>query len=244
MSAPLLSLTAARIVAGPAVLASSLTLALPAPRALLVGDAEPILALLLGRARLDSGECLVLGEPLSALRPGYLGLAPLEPPMPPQMSPFAYVRWSARLAGLSPAEAEEMARGACHAVGMGSWSLQIPGPRDTVLRRMTMLAHAIVASPAVVVVEAPLVGLDAQGAGYMIEALARVAEGRCLILNSPRPAPASPDEALVKRLGGLVDLADFRHSEPPAEPSAGGLAAILPADHPVAALPTDHAGPD
>jgi hypothetical protein len=232
MNAPLLSLTSARVVAGPVVLSSDLSLSLPAPRAFLVGDAEPILGPLFGRARLESGEFLVLGEPLGSLRPGFLGLAPLELPMPPEMSPVAYVRWSARLAGLAPAEAEEMARGACHAVGMGSWAVQIPGPRDVVLRRLTVLAHAIVASPALLVVEAPLVGLDAQGASYVVEALGRIAEGRCLILSSTRPLPGSPEETLLKRLGGLVDLADLTPPDPTPPPAAPSPVPPLAGDEP------------
>lgn len=186
--------------------ASPRDLRLDGPRALLLGDASFLLAPLLHRAPLVSGSFLVQGQPLEQLDPRSLGGVPLDPPLPLNWSPLEYVTWSARLAGLPPAAATTSATQHCHELGLGAWSSRPLGQLHAVFRRITVLAHALVTAPSLLLLEAPLAGLAPDAASYLVQAISVAIQGRAALITSPPFLPEDPAARLAAAVDHLVDL--------------------------------------
>lgn len=194
-------------------------------RLLLVGDVSALMALLLGMptkrldddleapagwARVASGSLTVLGVDVTAEdHASRLGMAPLDPPLPPDWSAGEYVTWSARLSTLGKASASR-AEEALERVGLAKAAKRSTASLAVPERRALILAAAYVSSQSALVVEAPLRGLDAQGAAFVLTALGAVTEGRAAIVSSDRLGAGSPEMFIAKQAS---DLAYFARGE-------------------------------
>lgn len=206
-AAPFLVLTDA-VIATDDGTAGPLSLSLSGPRAVIIGQTEPLLGPLFRRARVTSGAFQLLGQPLDEVNPAQIGLAPLEPTLPLRLTPADYVRWSARLAGVPAREALPLAQRLCASVGLGSLANSPLGSLPALHRRLAVLAHALVTSPALLVAEAPLAGLDPSAAHYLLQALGYASQGRCILLSSTAPTPGSLDAQLADGADERLTLGD------------------------------------
>lgn len=206
-STPLLSLERARIDADGAVLLDGLTLRSQGDQLGLVGDWQPLFAVFGGGARVASGSVRVRGlHPLSAVRQAQVGFAPADPPLPEAWTARDYLAQSAELAGLSPRVARAEARWALAELGLAHLELRRLGTLTVAEKRAVVVAHALLARPGVLVLEAPLARLDHRSAEQLDEALMRAANGRSLIASVPLVAPVGAERALLDRLGEVAVL--------------------------------------
>lgn len=230
MSDPVLKLSDARIVVDDVVCIEQLSLESQGDRVLLVGEVDELFSLLSGvslsarahgragpsghdsaaqalpgKARLSRGEAEVCGVPVgSAAYFQKVGAAPLDPPLPRSYTAEQYVTWGARLSGASLRASAELAESALRKVGLFPARRRLLETLSLPERRVLLLAHAVVASPQVVVAEAPLTGLEGASAAFVLSAIAAVSEGRKAILSASRLSPASPEGFLA---GGASYLA-------------------------------------
>lgn len=94
-----------------------------------------------------------------AAQRGILAGVPLDPPLPPDWTPAEYVRQSARLAGLSRAEAREGAAEAIAKLQLGAMANVSCSRLVLHARRATVVAAALATGAAVIALEDPLGGL-------------------------------------------------------------------------------------
>lgn len=206
MTSPLLSLDQATVTAPLRLLCESLSLEATGRLVVLLGDASPVLAPIFGQARVTAGSFKLAGDPLPSHPVPAIGLCPYAAPMPAGMTPLAYAAWSARLLGHDGSNADERARDACEIVGLEEQAKRPLGELPQTAARLTLLAHAIVAGPSVVVAEAPLYGYDGESAAFISRALASISELVPVIASAPGLLPASPAFALATRADAVVVL--------------------------------------
>lgn len=206
MNPPLLGLGAALVEIPGEPPAGPLTLDIVGPRAVIIGEAEPLLGPLLRRARVASGRFDLLGTPLDEVDPKKIGLVPLDPPLPLRLTPADYVAWGARLAGAPERAATDAARALCALVGLGALADRPIEALHVAYRRLTALAQALVTHPELLVIEAPLSGLDHEAASYTLIALGRACEGRSSLISLASPEPGSPAARLAEGADERVEL--------------------------------------
>jgi ABC-type multidrug transport system ATPase subunit len=199
----LLELENVRVEAGNRVLAATLSLSLSGPRAVIVGDASPILAPLFGAGRVVSGRFLI-GETELAEAAPRLGLAPHAPALPNDMTPLAFVAWGARLGGRAPREADALAARTCALAGLGDDARARIAKLNAVSRRLVVLAQAAVLAPRVLVAEAPVHGLDPVAGAAVLAALSRLVGPRYALISTPRFEPGTAADALARGADELV----------------------------------------
>lgn len=194
-------------------------------RLLLVGDVSPLMALLLGMptkqledeerppvgwARIASGSLAVLGlDVTNGAYAAETGMAPLDPPLPPDWSAADYVTWSARLSTLGKTSASRAVE-ALERVGLAKAGKRSTASLAIPERRALVLAAAYVSSPKVLIAEAPLRGLDANGSAFVLAALGSVTDGRSAIVSSDRLVAGSPEMFIAKQAS---DVAYFARGE-------------------------------
>lgn len=194
---PLLEAAALRIEVGERVVADGLSIKLEGPRTVLVGDTLALLGPLFGWAGIARGWLKIQGEELSGMQ-ARIGLAPLDAPMPDDFTPTEYVAWSAVLAGVPPAEANARAALLLEQGGLSGVRHQRLGDLGVVPRRITMLAHALVTQPALLVAEGPLDGLDTEPGLYVLRALGAMIGKTPAIVTTKAFEPGSPADALAR----------------------------------------------
>ena len=124
-----------------------------------LGATRPLDSPTLGEAHVVAGFLRVRGHSVADRRHvAITGVALLDPPLPPTWTARTAVAWSARLAGIPERAARELTDHALSRVGLAT-ALDRPA-RTLALpeRRALGLAQAIVASPEVLILEAPLAG--------------------------------------------------------------------------------------
>jgi ABC-2 type transport system ATP-binding protein len=136
-----------------------------------------------------------------------MGAAPLDPPLPPGWTVEEYVTWSARLTGASQRQAKALALAALARVDLQSSRKKALSSLSPSERRVLALAQAAVATPEVIVAEAPLSGLAGAEAAFVLRALAAVIEGRRAIVSAARLDPSSPEGELARAASHLVVMA-------------------------------------
>ena len=221
---PVLHAEDARITIDDVVAIDRLTVRARGDRVLCTGEAEALFAALTavplrsrapshddaampGEASLAAGSLHVAG--LDVATRAHLdaaGIAPLDPPLPKGMTAHDYVTWSARLAGFSPRAARRELEGLDGATKEGREAHTFERRGSEVTRRALVFAHALVADPAVLVLEAPLAGLDGPGAVFVMNALARATDGRGALLSAERLDPGTPEGDLAR---GATDVLVF-----------------------------------
>jgi ABC-2 type transport system ATP-binding protein len=208
VSAPLLlELDGVRIDRGGAPLLEGLSLGADADRVALIGDWSGLFQLLATSAELVAGQARIAGRPAeSAAREQVIGLALVDPPLPPAVTALAYLEQSARLLGLQRAAAKAAARAALERLGVGSLAGQRLADLPRAHRRVVLIAHATLGSPQVLVLEAPLAELDDWNAGWVLEILWRAAADHRLLVSS-RYAPAlGRERELIDRMDQVIVL--------------------------------------
>jgi ABC-2 type transport system ATP-binding protein len=152
-----------------------------------------------GEARVCAGALRLAGRDVGrGEHVGAIGAAPLDPPLPPAWTAVDHVGWSARLAGAGRRAAVELAAAALARVGLERARKR---PLKTFVlaeRRALVLAAAAVTSPPVLVLEAPLAGLDGAQADFVASAVAAVTDGRRAIVSATRVDPSTPEGALAR----------------------------------------------
>src|SRR5439155_4334463 len=126
--------------------------------AALVGDGSGLMRALVGNADVRSGVLALLGLDIARkehLGPGTLGVAPLDPSLPPRWTARDYLVWGARLAGASAGSARESANATASDLGLGELMTRETSSLGLAERRAIVLAQAVVARPTVVVAAGP-----------------------------------------------------------------------------------------
>ncbi|MCS6900968.1 MAG: hypothetical protein RMJ98_13095 [Myxococcales bacterium] len=206
MSEPLLLLDAVRVSPWESPGHEPLSLCIEGPRVLLIGDVEPVLGPLLRRAVIQEGVFRLQGQPLPEVSPSSVGLVPLDPSLPLQLAPLEVVTLGARVLGIPGKSATALAAKLCRVVGLGAWASRPLGSLHVAYRRLTLLALALVHEPSVLVLEAPLAGLEPQAADYVAQAILQVTAGKGALISSAPPAPESVEERLASCLDQRVTL--------------------------------------
>lgn len=233
---PLLEAAALRIEVGERVLIDGLSIKIDGPRTVLVGDTAPLLGPLFGWAAIARGWLKIQGEELSAVLPR-LGLAPLDPPMPEDFTPLEYVAWSGVLAGLKTEEANRRARDLLEKGGLGGVLERKLGDLGVVPRRVTMLAHALVASPLLLVAEGPLDGLEPEAGFYVLTSLGAMIGRTPAVVTTKAFEPGSPADQLAR---GADEVALIENGEVLEQ---GKPADLVPTPEPAPPPPADDPSP-
>lgn len=168
----------------------------------LVGYFSPFFRLLRAEARLVSGAVRLAGKDApAALRNGDVALASFEAP-PLTWTARRYLVESARLSGFERRAAERRADDELERAKLAAGANLRLCDVDGAVRRRISLARAATSAAATIVVEAPLVELDATTEELVVSALERLGEERRLVVSFP----AAP---LGGRALELFERADF-----------------------------------
>ena len=228
---PVLEARDARIAVDGVIAVDRLSLRTAGDRVILAGDPGALLAALTGvprsaagggrvasapgdEAELPGEAYVVAGELLLAGRSvaenahaAVMGAAALDPPLPPRWTAEEYVRWGARLAGVSPGDARDLAAAALARTGLAAARRKLTGALSLPERRALSLAQAIASGPEVLVAEAPLRGLEGAAATFVLQAVTAAAEGRRAVISTARLDAGSAEGALARAASHLVVLA-------------------------------------
>lgn len=109
-----------------------------------------------GTAIIDGHD--IFGDPLAARRA--IGYLPESPPLYPEMSVEAYVRYVARIKDMPRAKRAAAVDRAIERCGLGDVRRRVIGALSKGFRQRVGLAQAIVHEPPVLILDEPTVGLD------------------------------------------------------------------------------------
>lgn len=214
----------ARIAVDDVVAMEKLTVHTRGDRVLCAGDTEVLFAALTGvplrsrshafaeddmpgEASVVSGALFIDGHDVGKREHfDIVGAAPVDVPLPQKMTVLDYVIWSARLAGETPRHARDLAMAALERVGLAGATKRDVSTLDVPGRRVLALAHASCADPHVIIVESPLGGLESGAAAFVMNAIARVTEGRKAIFSVRKMEPGTPEGNLAL---GATDVLVF-----------------------------------
>jgi ABC-2 type transport system ATP-binding protein len=152
----------------------------------LLGDEHGILSALAGAAHIRAGSLSIVGTDVgdgAHLRSNQVGIAPLDPPLPPQWTPRDYLIWGSRLAGADRNTAGRDAAAALAEFGLEAVAGQKLESLALTERRVLVLAQAVIAKPAVLVAPAPLSGLGGREAAFVAGAWTAASRGRKWIVS-------------------------------------------------------------
>jgi ABC-type multidrug transport system ATPase subunit len=200
---PLLASSSLRVdVAGtPAI--DGLTLESTGQWVLVLGASRGLFEAAAGLRDIEHGDLLVAGAPpVSASRSGAAAAAPIDPPLPPRWTVFQYIRWSARLSGLSGATCEASVREALERLQLFPHRSTRLGTASVTVRRGTVIGAALATGARLVLLEDPLVGLNREAEGSFARVVVRALRDRPAVLFAGRVALDSSvaiaaDEAIV-----------------------------------------------
>jgi ABC-2 type transport system ATP-binding protein len=174
------------------------------------GRLEPVA----GHARIAAGKLELAGRDVATgSHRAFLGYAPLDPPLPLDITVSAWLdevlELATGLAGHAQSRAARSERIAELVLRIGLVARSATPIRALGLaeRRALVLAQAVVAAPSVLVAEAPLAGLDDASAAFVLEALGSASEGRSTIVSVTRPLPGTAEGVLAARASDVAVLA-------------------------------------
>jgi ABC-type Na+ transport system ATPase subunit NatA len=133
------------------------------------------------------------------------------------MTPLEYATWSARLAGHASIDAKARANDAIARLGLASFAQGKLAQAAPVVKRATAIAAALATGARAIVMDDPLLELDAEVAKGFAHAIAASLEGRAWIVFMGRAPIDSPvvlaaDEAIV--IAGLTSQAVVARGQP------------------------------
>ena len=172
-------------------------------RVTFVGNVRPLFRLLARDATLESGEAQLLGVPFrDAVVTGVAGLALSDPPLPAEWTPQRYLLESARLSGLAEAEARRQTAAVIARFELAPYVHRRFADTVVAVKRVVLLAHAMLGSPRVLCVETPFVHLDPSSLAYVAAALEQAASGRHLVASVT--SATDGERSLVERADWVV----------------------------------------
>jgi ABC-2 type transport system ATP-binding protein len=198
---------------GRRVALDGVSLAVPGgARALLVGPngagKSTLLRILAGFIDADAGTASVGGVAVAdrraaAARTGYL---PEGAPLPPEMRVRAYLAWRARLKGVARAAVDAAVAEAMAATDLDAVAGQAMGTLSRGFRQRVGLADALVARPAVLILDEPTVGLDPVQVRELGAVLDRLSGDRTVLVSTHALADSVAGRAdhIVVLVGGRV----------------------------------------
>jgi ABC-2 type transport system ATP-binding protein len=179
----------------------------------LMGDADGLIAAIAGKATVRSGALLVLGsdvERRAHFAASVVGLAPLDPPLPPRWTAREYLAWGARLAGSTKVAAQKEALATLSDLGLGGLGAKHLEELTLAERRALVLAQAVVTKPAVLIASAPLSGLSGPDAPYVAAVLDAATRHRKWIISLSNPHAGSPENGLATTADDVLVFASAR----------------------------------
>ncbi|HET7538401.1 MAG TPA: hypothetical protein VFK05_00970 [Polyangiaceae bacterium] len=167
-------------------------------RVALVGDWQPLLQVLSGRAELASGSATILGCPLeSAIYRGILGFSACDVELPAAFTVSEYLQHAARLSHGSVSRASLDAKRALERYGLAALEKRKLGELVLYQRRALGIALSTLTAPAAVWLEAPLRGLDAPSADYIARLCQEAGAHGRVLLSADLPSSPSPERSLL-----------------------------------------------
>lgn len=232
VTAPLLAATGARVLLDDSVAMASFDLATTGQELVLAGGVAALFAVLSnipvgareaaeaasrdellpesGRAR-ASGSLAIAGRDVTrGEHIGFVGAAPLDPPLPSEGSALDYVMLATRLAllargvGAGKNECGKRARDALKRVGLGNAerrplrSLAVPE------RRVLAIAAALASDPPVIVADRPLSGLEGEAAALVLTAMQAAFAGRGSAVTVDRLGAGTAEGDFARRASDLA----------------------------------------
>jgi ABC-type Na+ transport system ATPase subunit NatA len=181
----------------------------------LLGDGHALISAIAGRAEIRAGSLAIEGLDVGGreqLRAGTVGLAPLDPPLPPRWTVREYMVWGARLSGMPRLEAQKRAANVLGELGLEPEAGRSLESLKVGERRAAVLAQAVVTHPRVLVASSPLSDLAGSDADYVAAAFAAATRGRRWIASlsnlyagsAEHRLAASADDLLVFASGKLA----------------------------------------
>ena len=144
-----------------------------------------LLHLCAGLLRPSAGTVTVLGAPIWRHADGYrrIGLVPERETLYAFLTGFEFVRFNARLQGLS--HPDDAARAAMHTVDLDDARDRAIGTYSKGMRQRTKVAAALVHEPPVLLLDEPFNGMDPRQRLHMMELLREMAaQGRTILFSS------------------------------------------------------------
>jgi len=179
----------------------------------LLGDGQSLITAIAGRADIRGGLLEIEGLDVAGraqLRAGTVGLAPLDPPLPPKWTVREYLVWGARLAGQPRLDAQKSAASTLIELGLEAVAGQQLDGLGVGERRAAVLAQAVVTRPRVLVASAPLSGLAGGDAEYVAAAFAAAVRERRWIASLSNLYAGSAEHRLASSADDLLVFAAGR----------------------------------
>ena len=211
--APLVAAHDLRIDVGGAIAIERATFASRGASVALLGDDHGILSAIAGSAEIRAGTLSILGAEIvdgAHLRSNLVGMAALDPPLPPRWSAREYLVWGARLGGADRATAARDADAALGEFGLESATAQKLESLSLIERRVLVLAQAVITRPAVLVASGPLSSLGGREATYVATAWATASRGRRWIVSVSNLYLGSAESTLAQTADDLLLFASGR----------------------------------
>lgn len=203
MSGPLLACEDLRVDVEGLPATDGLSFATRGERVLVLGGPRALFLAAAGLLPATRGFVRVRGAmPSDAVKARTIAACPHEPPLPPFYTVLEYVTWSARLAGLSKADARARAFEALGRVMIGREANVKLGRTLPHVRRAAVLAAALATGAEAILLEDPLAGLPDDTALPYARLVVSALEGRSFVVFAARAPITSPltqaaDEAVV-----------------------------------------------
>jgi ABC-type multidrug transport system ATPase subunit len=210
---PLLAAQDLRIDVGSAIAIERTTFAARGHSVALLGDDHGILSAIAGAAEIRAGSLTVLGTDVADgahLRSNQVGIAALDPPLPPRWTALEYLKWGARLGGADRSSAARDASAALAEFALESVASQRLESLSLMEKRVLVLAQAVIGKPAVLVAQGPLSGLGGREAAYVASAWATAARGRRFIVSLSNLYLGSAESALAQSADDVLLFASGR----------------------------------
>ncbi len=211
--APLVAAQDLRIDVAGAIAIERATFASRGSSVALLGDEHGILSAIAGAAEVRAGALSILGTEIvdgSHLRSNLVGMAALDPPLPPHWTAREYLVWGARLGGADRASAARAADGGLARFGLESAAAQKLESLSLIERRVLVLAQAVIGEPEVLVASGPLSGLGGREAAYVASAWATASRGRKWIVSLSNLYLGSAESVLAQSADDLLLFASGR----------------------------------
>ena len=146
-----------------------------------------VMGMLSGCLSVSSGQILISGTDISA-EPGkakrHIGFLPETPPVYPEMTPFEYLNFVARVKGLSRREAYGQIAEAVDELTIASFGNRLVKHLSKGQRQRVGIAQALLGRPDILIFDEPSSGLDPRQLADMRALFTRLGKERIVILSS------------------------------------------------------------
>ena len=196
---PLISVDALRVDRDGCPICERLSLNADGERVVLAGaGAEAIADAITMQATISKGRVLIDGFDVGKREHvGRVGLAPLDPPLPPRMTVLGYVVLSLRTAGFDAKTADMTASASLTDLGLTSLASRRTESLAVPERRAVVLAAAMLPDARTLVAQTPLGGLEGPASQYLLTVLGHLSKRRRVLATAARFDAASAERDLI-----------------------------------------------